>query len=470
MAKHVRVPALAIAALAVVASGAAAKAPAAKAALKCRKALGKSGVVAVKGGLKALDKCHGRRDKGKFTGDCNVGPSPQGKLAAAVQKACGNASAVLQNFAGGDAAGQIAAAIKSGLETSGRDLQGAPTLTGDKAKIKCHAAIGKGRSLIVNGIVRGGAGCQKAHDKTAAAFGPLAGDCILTAGSAGSKASGAITKACGGTSGTDVGSCGSSLPACVVDAATSTGQQLARALFSSAAGGNVPECHNGQVDPGEACDPGIGLDTDDCFDCQPERCGNGRPVASEECDDGNSTAGDGCSADCKLETPPGGSVVTVVIALTHDPALTGDVSGVEITLGYDPAKVSIPGSGDVPGASARIKNLGPEDVVLNVSDRDTNSDGQDDQLFIPYGSLGILPPGDILRAVFDGAPGASVAEADFVCTVQTAVDSFGTPVGGITCGVTVAVTTGTTTTTSTTATTTTATTSTATTTATTTTT
>jgi cysteine-rich repeat protein len=413
-------------------------------AAKCRKALGKAGVGAVKAGLKALDKCHTRRDKGSFNGDCNTVPSAQSKLAGAVQKACGKATEVPPLFTGGDIAGQIAGAIQSNLAASGSELQGAPSLNGDKAMIKCHAAIGKGRSGIVNAIVRGATGCQKQIDKSATTFGPLAEQCVLGAGAAGSKASGKISRACGGVAGTDVGSC-ASLPDCVITAATATGQTTARGLYSSA-GGGVPECHNGRVEEGEVCDPGL-FDTDTCVNCQPAGCGDGTTTGSEECDDGNTTAGDGCSPTCTVETPPGGSLVNLVVALTHDPAFTGDVAGVEITVDYAPAKVSIPGTGNVPAAEGRVQNLGPDDVLFSVSDRDTNADAQDDQLFIPYGTAGTLPPGDIVRVILDGAAGASISDADFTCTVQTAVDSAGTPLGGVTCAVTVTVTNGTTTTT-----------------------
>ena len=34
-------------------------------------------------------------------------------------------------------------------------------------------------------------------------------------------------------------------------------------------------------------------------------CGNGAREGTEECDDGNTVAGDGCSASCRTELPPG---------------------------------------------------------------------------------------------------------------------------------------------------------------------
>jgi hypothetical protein len=127
-------------------------------------------------------------------------------------------------------------------------------------------------------------------------------------------------------------------------------------------------------------------------------------------------------------------MVTVAVLLTHDPILTGDIGGVEITVDYDPAKTRIPGSGDIT-TSGRVQNIGPPDAVLSVSDRDTDIDGEDDQLFVPYGSLGILPPGDIFAVIFDRLPGVSLDTGDFTCTVTNAVDPLGTPVGGITCDV-----------------------------------
>jgi cysteine-rich repeat protein len=68
-------------------------------------------------------------------------------------------------------------------------------------------------------------------------------------------------------------------------------------------------CGNGVVDAGEGCDDGNGINTDDCPDgvggtCQPAVCGDGFVHATfEECDDGNTTSGDGCSATCTSEGP-----------------------------------------------------------------------------------------------------------------------------------------------------------------------
>ena len=71
-----------------------------------------------------------------------------------------------------------------------------------------------------------------------------------------------------------------------------------------------PVCGNGIVEEGEQCDDGNTVNGDGCSStCQtevpppPPVCGNGVVEAGEQCDDGNTLNGDGCSATCQLETP-----------------------------------------------------------------------------------------------------------------------------------------------------------------------
>lgn len=64
----------------------------------------------------------------------------------------------------------------------------------------------------------------------------------------------------------------------------------------------LESCGNGVVDVGEECDDGNTTPCDGCSaSCQIEACGNGRVECGEECDDGNTASGDGCSATCTLE-------------------------------------------------------------------------------------------------------------------------------------------------------------------------
>lgn len=65
-------------------------------------------------------------------------------------------------------------------------------------------------------------------------------------------------------------------------------------------------CGNGQVETGEQCDDGNTTPGDGCSaTCQTEGstlCGNGALDAGEACDDGNAVSGDGCSATCQSES------------------------------------------------------------------------------------------------------------------------------------------------------------------------
>jgi cysteine-rich repeat protein len=63
------------------------------------------------------------------------------------------------------------------------------------------------------------------------------------------------------------------------------------------------------VDAGEECDDGNTADGDGCSaSCTNEVtpvCGDGILQSGEECDDGNTADGDGCSATCATEGPSG---------------------------------------------------------------------------------------------------------------------------------------------------------------------
>jgi cysteine-rich repeat protein len=74
-------------------------------------------------------------------------------------------------------------------------------------------------------------------------------------------------------------------------------------------------CGDGVRDPGEECDDGNLTNGDGCSaSCTiqqvPPACGNGHVDTGETCDDGNTTSGDGCSATCQTESICGDSHVT----------------------------------------------------------------------------------------------------------------------------------------------------------------
>ncbi|MBA3541466.1 MAG: DUF4215 domain-containing protein [Deltaproteobacteria bacterium] len=66
-----------------------------------------------------------------------------------------------------------------------------------------------------------------------------------------------------------------------------------------------PVCGDGLLDVIEDCDDGNSVDGDGCtMTCQHEceyTCGNGTQEPGEECDDGNAANGDGCSVACTVE-------------------------------------------------------------------------------------------------------------------------------------------------------------------------
>lgn len=100
----------------------------------------------------------------------------------------------------------------------------------------------------------------------------------------------------------------------------------------------VAECGDGTTNAtaNEACDDsGESATCDD--DCSPVACGDGTTnlTAGEECDDGNATDGDGCSANCTVEsTVP--DPVTVVIDLVCPTTIGLDVD-VAVALTVTPA-------------------------------------------------------------------------------------------------------------------------------------
>ena len=80
--------------------------------------------------------------------------------------------------------------------------------------------------------------------------------------------------------------------------------------------GEVPNCGNGVNDPGEECDDGNTTGGDGCSAacrveegymcppagaCTPIVCGDGILTNEKQCDDGNTTSGDGCSSTCMIE-------------------------------------------------------------------------------------------------------------------------------------------------------------------------
>ena len=137
----------------------------------------------------------------------------------------------------------------------------------------------------------------------------LLGPCLGAACAKVSTAPGEQSRGTGGTRGT--GEPDASQPLVLLDA----GLNLDRVFVNT----SKSVCGNSERTADEACDDGNTTASDGCaadcrsvdpgYSCAPvgrpchrvARCGDGVVVLPELCDDGNQTAGDGCSATCKVE-------------------------------------------------------------------------------------------------------------------------------------------------------------------------
>jgi len=105
---------------------------------------------------------------------------------------------------------------------------------------------------------------------------------------------------------------------------TKSRPRLAEIIFATLAaalmvGGSLPAAEPGPAAPaGQVCPPGsfvTGFDAQANIICS-GTCGNGVLNTGEACDDGNTTAGDGCSPICQSEGAAAAAAATVVAAET----------------------------------------------------------------------------------------------------------------------------------------------------------
>jgi cysteine-rich repeat protein len=87
-------------------------------------------------------------------------------------------------------------------------------------------------------------------------------------------------------------------------------RETAREEFGSCTW-STAQCGNGVVEGAEQCDDGNTASGDGCSGaCRREAvCGNGAVESGEQCDDANTTNGDGCSAACRTESICGNHLV-----------------------------------------------------------------------------------------------------------------------------------------------------------------
>ena len=368
---------------------------------KCRAAIaaGTAKIVALQ--LKLVDACHVRRTAGKHPGACLplVLADPKGRVAAAeakirtaIDKACRPGDPVRDNFSAGLVAAALLPHVRELLGASAAALQGAPVLAGDKPAAKCHAAIGKARSALVARVLKDATTCQKARDKRATSFGPLADACVLDPAKMVAKAAASVAKACRRKDGTpitgaDVGSC-DPLPGCVVDAAIATGRAVAAAAYA-----------------------------------RPSACGDGIRAADESCpllegvDDapalGAITTMDvepGVPASEITETPEGARVARTRLEIALAPAAT--VGAVNALLAAIDGSILM-AVANAPVLLVRIPDPGSlgalEAVVADVRAHPS----------VRFATAGVLPEPDLLPDNFDPAQagGADLTKIDHLLAV-----------------------------------------------------
>lgn len=176
-------------------------------------------------------------------------------------------------------------------------------------------------------------------------------------------------------------------------------------------------------------------------------CGNGYTdfEIGETCDDGNLEDGDGCPSDCRISEcniDPKGGKQQIEVSFQAPPG--ANVMGIEAYVAYPERVFTFPGSGNV---SNTVSNT-PASASVTVVDTNVGLSivAIDDDASDP------LPQGALLRGEFSKCVGQAKgqpkltaqweglkvkgAKADnFVCVVDSAVDTSLNPVEGVTCTV-----------------------------------
>lgn len=428
----------------------------------CRIALSAAGTKATTAALKQADGCLKRSPSPA----CNAVDA--GRISGSLKslaKKCGQANCT-QALYGGDLSGAISSGIKSALEANGARVFAAPNVGSDKARKKCLKAIVGGRTKLLKGTVADALRKERLRPEECA---PVDLGNVAANSAVASAVSAAISKACTGVNGADIGVC-TDLPQCVIDAASAGARNVAKSVFTGPAecgdgktegvetcdDGNtdntdactaqckIAACGDGAVHAGvEQCDDGNIVDTDACrADCTAARCGDGViQTGVDECDDGNSDDADQCSNAChvnKVACGPNGLLVTVAVSTV------ADIRGVTTDVGFDHLAATLPGQG-TDGAdrvSSLIDDPETDDFVIvndELVDIDTGIAADVNRVRVVFvkdfgaTSPSAFTPGSLLRIRFDCATGATFLPADFSCTVNDATAVSGQRLDNVTC-------------------------------------
>jgi cysteine-rich repeat protein len=339
-----------------------------KASIACRGAIAKGLSGIPNSGFKLNDKCHKTQDKlSAATGACNdVSNSlfdPKGQYAKAktkssglISKKCLAGDPVLGNYDGSNPETAVEPVIDDAVGGNSAAVVGNANLNGDKAKTKCVETIGKSRTGIFKEILKNSTKCQANRDKTASTFGALDPSCVDPGTKSVGKATLKIPEACTGLTVLDTGSC-DPLPGCVTDAAVTSAQGIAKAIYQKVA--------------------------------PPSQCGNGTVEGAEQCDDGaaNGTPGDLCNLQCESlaetcgpGTLAGGTIIghRILTVSLHIPDKNGQpqkLAGARVNFDYPQLEASIKGTGlsSVVQTSFQVLQNSPSGFLALANDTDTDA-------------------------------------------------------------------------------------------------
>jgi len=448
-------------------------------AVKCRNRIGSSVDALVRTGFRILDGCAVRKSGAASCAHLagQAGFSRATARAEAIVKYwCSKEFTILQNYSSGDTSQTsviqaVAPFLRTALEDSTKELfPGAAKAADPRQRRRCIRALAKGRSLLASGVLAQAVSCQQAIDRRASEFGELAASCTVDASRNAARVTTMISRACSGLSGADVGTC-DPLPDCVIARARTTGHELAKLTYGAKA-----VCGNGRLEPGEACDAGTAnsasgactdtcqkavcgdgkveagvedcdngknqfgqnFETDTCTaNCKPVVCGNGILQVGEQCDDGNTVAGDGCSPTCRYEPFPCGADgtldVTVTLVPDQNTFSSNLIQGVKLGVAY-PASFSVPGTGllDPSDPATAVSLLSTDPSGINLADGQITFFDRDD-IAPPFKISTLLtlnPTANLIlsqkvpfeRIHFSCSAGTLITEADFPCTIDSLVD------------------------------------------------
>ncbi|MBK8252007.1 MAG: DUF4215 domain-containing protein [Polyangiaceae bacterium] len=196
------------------------------------------------------------------------------------------------------------------------------------------------------------------------------------------------------------------------DNATIANYNITVTILSTCGNGGAPE-------PTEACDDGNTTSGDGCdANCTVSVCGNGVKAGAEGCDDGNTTNGDGCSSTCVVEA---GYNCTGT-----QPSVCTGVCGDGIIQFNEGCEDGNTTSGDCCSATCQVEACESEPNSTCPADADTIGAFALNPK-IAYGGGAITPSGDIDFYSFTLTKPASVKVESFTtkvgqCTADTLVE------------------------------------------------